>query len=386
MSKGRILFLRSYPSRLDFSTYNIQQFGMGKAFNELGYDFDFYTYTNLSSTETIVYEDKSNCTRTMCVEIKGKKVFNWGIMPEMKDKSFLEQYDAIVCQEYYQIMTYSLSKRSNKVSVYAGPYWNMFRSKAASFLYDRLFVPAIRKNTKVVLSKSLLMKNYLEGKGFKNVVNIGVALDIDRFKIDCSIDETTRELMKYMTDNKCLLFVGRQDPNKNFQFLCKVYEKILLTIPDIKLVVVGKSITRRRNNPEHKTYYEQIVESFPESVRNGIVHVEKIENEQLRYIYPLAKCLMLPSINEVFGMVLLEAMYLGCPVVSSNNGGSTTLITNGETGYIEPCFDCEKWAATVINIVNDASLSSRLITNSKKLIESNYTWTHLAKQMLTKIL
>ncbi len=381
MSKGKIMFLRSYPSVLNFDTYNIQQFGMGKAFNELGYDFDFYTYTNTNPTSRVIYEN-DNGTKTRCIEIKGWKLSCWGIIPQLLNKRKLAEYDAIICQEYYQIMSFLLCSITNKVSIYAGPYWNMFRSKAASWLYDLLFVPTIRKRAKCVFTKSVLMSDFLEKKGFDSTTCVGVALDIDRFLNDCSIDQVTESVISCMKENPCIMYVGRIDPNKNFNFLCKVYEEMLDRNKELKLLVIGKSITRRMNNPKRLSYYDQILNTYPKNVRDGIIHIDKIANEQLRYVYPHAKCLLLPSINEVFGMVQLEAMYLGCPVVSSVNGGSTTLIENGVTGFAQTIFDEIEWANTISSIISDDSLSERIKQNSKRLVLERYVWSAIVKKMI----
>ena len=110
MEKGNILFLRSYPNKLNYSTYNIQQFGMGKAFNEFGYNFDFYTYTDKDPSEKTIYSN-DNGTKTICHEVKMKKVLNSGINKELLSMKFVEKYDLVICQEYYQLMSYYMCKK-----------------------------------------------------------------------------------------------------------------------------------------------------------------------------------------------------------------------------------------------------------------------------------
>lgn len=146
--------------------------------------------------------------------------------------------------------------------------------------------------------------------------------------------------------------------------------------PDVKFVVIGKG---------KKQYVDRHMTKLTEEERSGIYRLEQIDNAQLKYIYPLAKAFLLPSKLEIFGMVLLESMYLGAPVVTSWNGGSSTLIDGQNTGMIVKEFDAAKWAEAVQTYLDDEERTLEITRNARNLIETEYVWDALAKKMLDKI-
>ena len=117
----------------------------------------------------------------------------------------------------------------------------------------------------------------------------------------------------------------------------------------------------------------------------GIYHLDRIDNAQLKYIYPLAKAFLLPSKLEIFGMVLLEAMYLGAPVITSWNGGSSTLIEGRNTGVIIKEFDAFLWKNAVEKYLNNEAYAHKVVQSAKKLISKEFTWEVIAKKMLEEV-
>ena len=102
--KGKVLFVRTPCGDLNPNTYNNQQIGMGKAFCRMGYDFDFITFKKKDQKEWTFFE--YNGCKARWIEKPRKRVFRWGINMSIVDREFLSQYDFVLSQEYYQIMTY----------------------------------------------------------------------------------------------------------------------------------------------------------------------------------------------------------------------------------------------------------------------------------------
>ena len=190
------------------------------------------------------------------------------------------------------------------------------------------------------------------------------------------IKPETKKLIDYMKNNKCILYVGSLSDRKNYPFLLKIYQRLLEERSDIKFVMIGKGKAK---------YVNKYMNMLPEKVKNGIYDVSQIDNAQLKYVYPLAKAFLLPSKLEIFGMVLLESMYLGSPVVTSRNGGSTTLIEGKNTGIIVSEFDVEKWVKAVEKYIDDEEYSSATTRRAKELIANEYNWNVLAKKILDYI-
>ena len=383
--KKKILIIRNTPYDANPSNYNLQEVGIGKAFCRLGYDYDYICFKKENQKEWTYYEH--NSCKARYIEKPRTRFMRWGINTSILNKDFLSQYDIIISREYYQIMTYLLAKRVKNVHMYSGPYYNLFMFKWFSPIYDRLFTKSIDKNIRCKFVKSVLAKDFMEQKGYHNVINVGVGLDFERFEKETEIKPETLHIMDFMKKHRCILYVGALSDRKNYPFLLKVYQKIIEKEPDIKFVMIGRSkigpfskLFGKKDGDYAKVYDKQL----PSYVQKGILHIEKIENPQLKYIYPLAKAFLLPSKLEIFGMVLLEAMYFGAPVISSRNGGSMTLLKNG-TGRIIEDFDVDKWAAAVLFYLYNPKQVQEMINKAHHMIVEHYNWDTIARKMLMHI-
>ena len=157
----------------------------------------------------------------------------------------------------------------------------------------------------------------------------------------------------------------------------------------MKLVLIGKSRQNYINKLKGKkdeSYAESVFEILPQNVRNAIVHINRVDNTQLQFIYPLAKAFLLPSKKEIFGMVMLEAMYFGAPVVTTYNGGSSTLIKSEEYGQVIGDYDIQSWCVAINRYLTDFEYTERVKQNGKKLITQYFTWDYIAAEMIKMII
>lgn len=382
MSK-KVLLVRSNPYDFDPSSYNVQEIGMGKAFCEMGYNFDFVTFKKKNCKEWTFYEENGCIARW--IEKPRLRFFRWGLNAEVCSKYFLEKYDIVICREYYQYLTYRITMNCSNVVIYNGPYWNMFMVKPFSIIYDKLFTKKIDNRVKKIINKSELATEYLRKKGYSKLETVGVGLDISRFSTAIKIAEDTEKLVEYMSRNDCILYVGTVDRNKNYEFMLNVYKEVKKNKPNTKFVVIGKSkqdAFHKILGMKNETYEEKCLEKCDETTKSGIVRIQRLDNEQLRFIYPLARAFILPSKREIFGMVMLEAMYLGAPVISSRNGGSTTLIKNGITGIMIDDYSTNKWATEICHLMEDEHLRTTIINNARNLIENEFNWKRIDEKIL----
>lgn len=379
----QILLVRATPNDLDINAYNVQQVGIGKSLVNKGYNYDFITFKKHAPRKETVFYEKDGC-RAKCIELPRTRVLRWGINTDICKKEFLDQYDLIICQEYYQLETYLISCKSNRVAMYTGPYYNMFLPKCFSPIYDFFFTKKINQQIPYKFVKSVLAYDFMEKKGYTGLTNVGVALDTSRFA-DVEILPETKQLIDFMKANQCLLYVGSLIERKNYPFLLETYKKMLERNPEIKLVLIGKSKVsgvEKYLGKKDSAYAAKYDKMLTEKEKAGIYHLERLANPQLRYIYPLAKAFLLPSILEIFGMVLLEAMYFGAPVVSSRNGGSLTLMADGKCGQIVEEFDAEKWCDAISKYLDDPQYAKNVADAAMKKVKEEYTWDAITQKML----
>lgn len=379
----RILFVRANPYEENLNSYNVQGVGIAKAFCKLGYDCDYLTFT-YHPDEVIDVFEREGC-KARVIYKKWKRILRTGYSSDALKKSFLDQYDFIIAREYNQIMTYLLSKTGKKTAMYSGPYWNMFLIPWVSVLYDLFIVKKINRNIPYKFVKSELAKDFLERKGMTDLINIGVGLDTDNF-ILVDPSEQTKDVMEYMTSYPCILYIGELNDNKNLPLILDVFSRLSIKRSELRLVLVGKSrqtFLKKLLGAKDESYVQKIFASLPKEIKNKIKWEEQIDNSQLQHIYPLAKVFMLPSKKEIFGMVMLEAMFFGAPVITSYNGGSSTLIKPNETGQIIDSFDPDKWVAGIEKYLDDADYAEIIKRNARQLIQTQYTWESIAKKILS---
>ena len=101
-------------------------------------------------------------------------------------------------------MTYLVSKKTQNVVLYSGPYYNLFKLPFVSPFYDLFFTKSINKNCKAKFVKSQLAKSYLEKKGYTDLHNIGVGLDTSRFEPKTDIQPSTQAIIDIMKNNRCI--------------------------------------------------------------------------------------------------------------------------------------------------------------------------------------
>ena len=87
---------------------------------------------------------------------------------------------------------------------------------------------------------------------------------------------------------------------------------------------------------------------------------------------------MLPTEYEIFGMVLLEAMYYSTVVITTENGGAGVLIRNEENGFVLDLVSSDKWAEKIIALSRNVERMQKISDKAHETIAENFTWDHLA--------
>jgi phosphatidylinositol alpha-mannosyltransferase len=169
-----------------------------------------------------------------------------------------------------------------------------------------------------------------------------------------------------------ILFIGRLEKRKGLDYLLEAYKRVKLEMPNSRLIVVGPGIRLR-----HK--YEKRVR------RSGIkdvVFVGYASYRDLPRYYKTADIVCCPAIGwESFGIVLIEAMAVGKPVVASNIEGYASVLTDGVEGLLAPPKNAEKLAEALISLMSDESLRRQLGANGWRRA-TEYSWENVAQRIL----
>ncbi len=169
-----------------------------------------------------------------------------------------------------------------------------------------------------------------------------------------------------------ILFVGRMEKRKGFDYLLEAYRQVKQKIPGCRLIAVGPGIRLRNKYQKRAKKY-----GLEDVIFSGYVNY----NDLPRY-YQTADIVCFPATGrESFGIVLLEAMAVGKPIIASDIDGYANVLTDGAEGIAVPPKNVEKLAGALIKMMTAESLRQRMSANGRpKAME--YDWSRIAKKVL----
>jgi glycogen(starch) synthase len=166
-----------------------------------------------------------------------------------------------------------------------------------------------------------------------------------------------------------VLFVGRLAPQKGVHTL--VAAVCLLEDPNAQILLVG-------DGPERPSLEREVRRLGLE----GRVHLLGfVPHDRLPAVLTHADLLVLPSLYEELGTVLLEAMWAGLPVVASKTGGIPDVVTDGVNGLLVPPSDAEALARAIDRALTNTHLARRLGAAARERAK-DYDWDVLAERVL----
>jgi D-inositol-3-phosphate glycosyltransferase len=185
-------------------------------------------------------------------------------------------------------------------------------------------------------------------------------------------------------DHHMILFVGRIQPLKGIDTLLRAMKQVVSQYPDLKdnLCV---SIIGGDPNPDsqlEQAESERLTQLRAElGIGEMVTFLGAKDQDTLVYYYSAAEVVVMPSHYESFGMVALEAMACGTPVIASDVGGLSFSIEDGFNGYLVPGQDPDALAGKVALLLRRPSLRDHLGEQAIRWAE-RYAWTYIADEIL----
>ncbi len=223
------------------------------------------------------------------------------------------------------------------------------------------------------LDRQQMMNHYAVDESRIVVIPCGVNLDL--FHPMPQAD--ARRHLGLPPDRRLLLFVGRLDPVKGLRVLLEAMCDLTRSLrpcgaEDISLAVIGGD--REDHLEALMTDLDCLTEIRHElGLDDLVVFVGSRAQEELAYYYAAADACVMPSLYESFGMVALEAMACGTPVIASRVGGLTYTVRDGETGYLVPEKDPKALAQKLELVLTDRRLRQRLGHRAARVAQT-YGW------------
>ena len=192
-------------------------------------------------------------------------------------------------------------------------------------------------------------------------------VDVEKYRSRTPVDVRR----KFGITGPFILFVGRISRQKGTDVLLKAAENLNR---DVTLVLAATS-------PDTEELLLEVTERVKSNPRVLWIN-EMVDEETLVSLYSEAEVFVCPSVYEPFGIINLEAMACGTPVVASGVGGILEVVLDGETGILVPPSDPDALATALNDLLSDKSRREAFSNVGRKRVEDHFSWEIIGKRTL----
>lgn len=214
--------------------------------------------------------------------------------------------------------------------------------------------------------KRALIRHYGASSQKISVVPCGV--NLEHFKI---IGKAQARHYLGLDNDKIILFVGRIDPLKGIDNLIKALP-FLRHIPKLRLVIIGGGEHSQREIEQLQKLAHNL------EVQDSVAFLGLIKHDQLPYFYNAADLCVVPSYYESFGLVALESLACGTPVVATDVGNHESVIRQGDTGYVIQDNVPGRLASKIALLLSQRATGRRSAQSIRATV-SKFSWSNIAK-------
>ncbi|MBT3389469.1 MAG: glycosyltransferase [Chloroflexi bacterium] len=195
--------------------------------------------------------------------------------------------------------------------------------------------------------------------------------------------DEAKEFIGVPVDDRMLLFVGRIEPLKGIDTLIQAIalmrkQGVLDRYHLCMSIIGGEPHLSRQARSAEMTRLQDL--SSAHGLDDFVTFLGRRSQETLPYYYSAADAVIMPSHYESFGMVALEAMACGTPVVASQVGGLAFLIQDGETGYHIPVGDAQMLSERLTTLLEDHALRREMSCKAVNFAQA-YQWKNIATRI-----
>jgi phosphatidylinositol alpha-mannosyltransferase len=246
--------------------------------------------------------------------------------------------------------------------------FHAYREKNAGYKYGRRILGRClgRLDGRIVVSEAAKEYTARYFPGDYRVISNGV--DLSRFG-----DSSLAPIPEFADGRPNILFVGRLEKRKGFVYLLRAFVQVQAEMPQARLIVAG-AFDEKQEEPfarqaEAYGLHDVHFRSWP-------------SNDMLARFYRTADLLCAPSTGfESFGLVLVEAMAAGRPVVTSDIPGYREVVRHEVEGLLVPPGDEEGLAAALLRLLADKEQQERMGRNGRERAAS-FAWNRVAAEVL----
>jgi len=268
-----------------------------------------------------------------------------------------------MCNDVPDFFQKARSPQSIKGAILAPLYW-------LYYFYDR------RQNRKVDLT--LLLSNGAESefkkiyRGRTHVVRSGA--DPTRFAPGGDRGRI-RARFGFAEDEFVLLWLGIFMPHRRLEDAVEAVSHLALRGKKIRLLLAGSD----RSYPEYLSSLKSLVNRL--RLQNLVTFTGKVADEEIRDFYAACDAFVFPNDQQTWGLVVLEAMACGCPVLVSRGAGVHEVLTDGQNAMLFPPRDPKTLAEKIEVLASQPELRCKIAQDGLQLAHVSYNWERFAEQI-----
>jgi glycosyltransferase involved in cell wall biosynthesis len=230
----------------------------------------------------------------------------------------------------------------------------------------------ILNNSTAVVAASAFVKKIIHlHTGVKDCKIIPYGLDTQVMKPLKQLDQKQlREHLGIGDDDKIVISVQRLDPRKKVEVLLRAARIVVDTLPNTKYIIVG-------DGPE-RTKLERIKKQL--GVDENVIFTREISYEDLIKYLSMADVFSMHTMHEGFGIVFIEAMSMGLPIVTTYANGNEGIIENGKNGFMVEPNDPFELADKTIFLLKDDEIRKNMSQYNRDKAKKEYDLTVIADQ------
>lgn len=223
-------------------------------------------------------------------------------------------------------------------------------------------IKAVHNQAEINLVTSTAMQQELMEHGVERVQVWQRGVDTELFRPELKSAAMRDRLSQGHPEAPLLLYIGRLSAEKEIDRI----KPVLTSMPNARLALVGDG-----------PYREELEKHFKGTNTHFVGY---LGGEDLAAAYASADAFVFPSRTETLGLVLLEAMAAGCPVVAANSGGIPDIVTNGENGFLFDPQD-EQGAIVATQRLFDRGAERELMRRNARMEAEKWGWNAATQQL-----
>lgn len=316
-----------------------------------------------------------------------KLCYNGGMLPNLR-KSFLAKFQlpVLMMSEMYNIFKIIKNEKIDLIHAHWIIPSGLLCSIAKIILRKKLIISVHGSDISLIkhpffkfIGKQILRMAdtcTVNSAATKNSVLSVVKLSKEPIIIPMGVDLNIFQPFKNVEVNNnyvkkpCIMTVGRLDKKKGINYLIDAMPKVIHKFPDVKLVIVGEG-------PEKDNLINQIKML---SLEGNIYMAGAVQNKELPKYYNRADLFVLPSLEEGLGVVLLEAMACGTPVIGSDVGGIPDVIIDGKNGFLFKPRDSGDITEKILDCLSNETLLRNFSISGLSIVAEKFCWTAIAEK------